>query len=116
MPKVKAAEVAAAVTKEYGHKVKPNMVYMVKTKLNMAADGRLERRRGARLAPFVFSGVQLLKKSLFDDVPEGAFSMNLIYDRLLETGRLYGLSHQGQWFHVGTPESVRDTEAMLGGG
>ena len=40
MPKAKAAEVAAAVTKEYGHKVKPNMIYMVKTKLNMAADGR----------------------------------------------------------------------------
>ncbi len=45
MPTAKAAEVAAAVTREYGHKVKPNMVYMVKTKLNMAADGRPKRAK-----------------------------------------------------------------------
>ena len=82
----------------------------------MTAHGRLERRRGARLAPFVFSGVQLLKKSLFDDVPAGAFSMNLIYDRLLASERLYGIGHQGRWFHVGTPASVKETETMLGNG
>ena len=46
MPTAKAAEVADAVTKEYGHKMKPNMVYMVKTKLNMAADGRPRRSKG----------------------------------------------------------------------
>jgi hypothetical protein len=40
MPTAKASEVAAAVKKEYGHDVKQNMVYMVKTKANMAADGR----------------------------------------------------------------------------
>jgi hypothetical protein len=45
MPTAKAAEVADAVTKEYGHKMKPNMVYMVKTKLNMAADGRPRRSK-----------------------------------------------------------------------
>lgn len=82
----------------------------------MAGDGKLERRRGARLAPFVFSGVQLLKASLFDDVPAGPFSMNLIYDRLLAAGRLYGIGHQGQWFHVGTPESVKETETRLSDG
>ncbi len=80
----------------------------------MALDGGLSRRSGTRIAPFVFSGVQLLKASLFDDVPDGAFSMNLIYDRLLETGRLFGIAHQGQWFHVGTPASVTEAEAMLG--
>jgi hypothetical protein len=39
-PTAKAAEVVAAVKKEYGHTVNPNRVYMVKTKTNMAADGR----------------------------------------------------------------------------
>lgn len=39
-PNAKAAEVAAMVKKEYGHSVSPNLVYMVKTKANMAADGR----------------------------------------------------------------------------
>jgi hypothetical protein len=40
MPNAKAAEVAAAVKKEYGHEVSQNMIYMVKTKSNMAADRR----------------------------------------------------------------------------
>ncbi|OAI54413.1 hypothetical protein AYO47_02895 [Planctomyces sp. SCGC AG-212-M04] len=40
MPNGKAADVAAAVKKEYGHTVGANIIYMVKTKMNMAADGR----------------------------------------------------------------------------
>jgi hypothetical protein len=45
MPDAKASEVAAGVKKEFGHDVKQNMVYMVKTKVNMASDGRPRRRR-----------------------------------------------------------------------
>src|SRR5436190_4185149 len=37
MPNAKASEVAAAVKKEYGHTVGINIIYMVKTKLNMAS-------------------------------------------------------------------------------
>jgi hypothetical protein len=48
MPGAKASEVVAAVKKEYGHDVKQNMVYMVKTKSNMAADGRLPIKAGAQ--------------------------------------------------------------------
>src|SRR5689334_10531705 len=39
-PTAKASEVAAAVKKEFGHTISPNQIYMIKTKLNMAADGR----------------------------------------------------------------------------
>jgi hypothetical protein len=35
----------AGVKKEFGHDVKQNMVYMVKTKANMAADGRPRKSR-----------------------------------------------------------------------
>src|SRR5436190_11853974 len=45
MPGAKASEVAEAVKKEYGHDVHQNMVYMVKTKSNMAADGRPRRKK-----------------------------------------------------------------------
>jgi hypothetical protein len=45
MPGAKAAEVAEAVKKEFGHQVHQNMVYMVKTKTNMASDGRPRRRK-----------------------------------------------------------------------
>ena len=47
MPGAKAKEVAEAVHKEFGHKVGQNMIYMVKTKSNMASDGRPRRLRSA---------------------------------------------------------------------
>lgn len=45
MPNAKAAEIVAGVKKEFGHDVKQNMVYMVKTKVNMAADRSSGRSR-----------------------------------------------------------------------
>ncbi len=42
-PAAKAADIVATVKKEYGHTVNENHVYMVKTKSNMAADGRPKR-------------------------------------------------------------------------
>src|SRR6186713_139895 len=44
MPSAKGTAIVDAVKKEYGHEVSPNMVYMMKTKTNMAADGRLKKR------------------------------------------------------------------------
>lgn len=80
---------------------------------HMDPAGRLTRRRERRVAPYVFSGVQLLARRLFETVPEGPFSLNLLYDRALAEGRLFGLSHGGLWFHVGTPEAVGETESAL---
>jgi hypothetical protein len=51
MPGAKAAEVADAVKKEYGHDISQNMVYMVKTKGNMAADGRSKKTRRGQGSP-----------------------------------------------------------------
>lgn len=45
MPGAKAKEITEAVHKEFGHKVGQNMVYMVKTKSNMASDGRPRRSK-----------------------------------------------------------------------
>ncbi len=66
-----------------------------------------------RIAPFVFSGIQLISKRLFDGEPAEPFSMWRAWNKALATGRLYGAVHQGLWFHVGTPASVGETEALL---
>ena len=76
--------------------------------------GRLRRRTGVRVAPYVFSGVQILSKSLFAGEPVEPFSLNRIYNKAMAEGRLFGLAHPGLWFHVGTPESVTKTELELG--
>ena len=78
-------------------------------------DGRLTRKRDAAAdAPaFVFTGVQLLHPRLFADAPGGIYSLNVLFDKALARGRLYGLEHDGEWFHVGTPEARNETEAWL---
>ena len=75
--------------------------------------GRLRRRPEREIAPFVFAGVQVLHPRLFDGAPEGAFSLNLLYDRAIERERLWGLRHDGRWFHVGTPEAIQGAEDAL---
>lgn len=72
------------------------------------------RRRGEReIGPFVFAGIQILHPRLLEGAPEGAFSLNLLFDRAIERGRLFGLRHDGEWFHVGTPEDLEIVEEQL---
>ena len=75
--------------------------------------GRLIRRKPEGTAPFMFAGVQIIKPALFADGPSGPFSTNLIWDRLLASGRLYGHCMQGTWMHVGTPEDLARAEAFI---
>lgn len=82
-------------------------------------DGRLRRREGASSAPYVFTGTQLLHPRLFEDCPQGAFSINLLYDRRKDAEgflpRIGAIVHDGAWLHVGTPEAVAAAEAALTG-
>ncbi len=75
--------------------------------------GPLIRRIPGAPAPLVFTGVQILHPRLLKDAPQGAFSLNLLYDRALARGRLHGLVHDGEWFHIGTPETLGRAEAHL---
>ncbi len=81
---------------------------------HLDAQGRITgRRKPGRLAPFVFTGVQILSPRVIADWPEGAFSTNLFWNRAIEAGRAYGVVHQGLWFDVGTPGAIPMTEAVL---
>jgi MurNAc alpha-1-phosphate uridylyltransferase len=71
------------------------------------------RRKAGRLAPFVFTGVQILSPRVIRDWPEGPFSTNLFWQRAIEAGRAWGVVHQGLWFDVGTPPAIGATEAVL---
>lgn len=70
----------------------------------MDIEGRLVRRGETEIAPFVFTGSQILSPAAFDGLEPGAFSLNRVYDRALERGRLFGIRHDGAWHHVGTPD------------
>jgi len=77
--------------------------------------GRLSRRRDGRIAPFIYTGIQLVSHRLLRDAPEGPFSTNILWNRAMEEGRLFGLSFTGRWFEVGTPQAIRPTEEALAG-
>ncbi len=93
--------------------VKRTIGFVGRGDFDMDEAGRLIRRKPDSTAPFMFAGVQIIKPALFADGPEGPFSTNLIWDRLLAQGRLYGHCMQGTWMHVGTPEDLHRAEAFV---
>ena len=55
---------------------------------------------------YVFCGVQILRKSAFDGLEKGKFSLNVIYDKLIVAGKLKAIVHTGDWYHISTPDDV----------
>ncbi len=82
----------------------------------MDAEGRLDRREEVGVAPFVFTGVSIVQARLFEGCPEGAFSLNRLFDRAIAERRLFGIRHDGVWMHVGTPPALKEAERVLHGG
>lgn len=75
--------------------------------------GRVRRRREHEVAPHLFAGIEILSKRIFDGAPEGAFSLNRLWNKAIAAGRLEALIHDGEWFHVGTPQGLAATEEQL---
>ena len=82
----------------------------------MDAGGRLSRKKPDRIAPFIYTGIQLVSHRLLRDAPDGKFSTNTLWDRAIEEGRLFGVAFTGLWYEVGTPQHIRPTEEALAGG
>ena len=77
------------------------------------ASGKLERRQESAVTPWLFAGIQIVHPRALKNTPEGAFSLNVVYDQVSEAERLYGMIHDGEWFHIGTPQSIAETEEFL---
>lgn len=78
--------------------------------------GRARRPKEREISPYLFGGVQILSPALFRDAPPGPFSLNLLFDRAIEEGRLFGLVHDGAWFHLSTPHDLHRAETLLRAG
>jgi MurNAc alpha-1-phosphate uridylyltransferase len=76
-------------------------------------DGRLTRRSERMVAPFVYAGAAILHPRLFTDAPEGAFSLNLLFDRAIEAGRLCGVRLDGLWINVETAASIKAADEAI---
>ena len=78
--------------------------------------GAIRRPEEGEVSPYLFGGVQILSPALFVEAPSGAFSLNRLYNRAIEAGRLYGLVHDGLWFHLSTPTDLDHAEDVLRSG
>ncbi len=75
--------------------------------------GLLRYRGTAPLAPYVFASVSICSPRLFRDSPEGPFSLLRLWLRAEQEDRLFGIEHDGDWFHIGTPEALAAAEQKL---
>lgn len=78
--------------------------------------GRISRATGGE--GVVYLGAQILQPGGLAAIPDTAFSLNRLWDRVIAAGRAHALPYPGQWCDVGSPEGLAEAEAMLaeGGG
>ncbi|MEY3309440.1 MAG: hypothetical protein RLZZ413_3478 [Pseudomonadota bacterium] len=90
-----------------GHGARPDF--------SMDDAGRLSRHAQTGDAGFVYLGAQIIKTQGLSAIPDDVFSLNLLWDRMISAGRLYGLVHRGGWCDVGRPETIEQAERLLSG-
>jgi MurNAc alpha-1-phosphate uridylyltransferase len=83
---------------------------------NMAPDGRLTRRPEREIAPFVYTGVGIVKAALFERETRDIFPLAPFFFEAAKTGRLFGQRLDGLWLHVGTPQAIEDVERKIARG
>ena len=76
-------------------------------------NGALARRPERQVSPWLFTGIQILHPRIFENGPNGCFSLNLLYDKAIANGKLSGIIHDGEWFHIGTPPALEEAEFYL---
>jgi MurNAc alpha-1-phosphate uridylyltransferase len=85
-----------------------------KRDFSMDAAGRLKRYKDGDDTPYVYAGAIAMMPALLDDAPDDAFNINIYFDRAIEKGRLYGITLDGHWITVGTPDAIGAAEAVIG--
>lgn len=75
--------------------------------------GKPRRRREREVVPYIFAGASLMRPSLLEGMPDGPFSLNRVWDRAMEAGRIRAVVHDGIWFHLSTPADLAEAEHVL---
>jgi MurNAc alpha-1-phosphate uridylyltransferase len=64
-------------------------------------------------APVIYGGVALVGKKLFEGMPDGAWSLNNLFEQCIERETIFGVALDAPWFHVGDPEALAEAERRL---
>lgn len=79
----------------------------------MDQNGRLAVREPGQVAPFVYTGVGIVKPQLFENERREVFRLAPFFHSAAARGRLYGVRLDGLWLHVGRPESIAEAERAI---
>ena len=80
----------------------------------MSNDAAIINKTLERVAERVGDPASVVFQRLFADSPDGAYSVNVLWDRAIEQERLFGIRHDGEWYHVSTPQHLKEVERELG--
>lgn len=61
----------------------------------------------------IFAGPRIVHPRVFAGHAQGSYSFLELFHAAEAAGRLYALRHDGDWYHVGTPEALEDTNRLL---
>lgn len=84
------------------------------------SQGRVRRKDAKEVAPYVFGGIQVIHPRIFDEYrgmkETPVFSLNRFFQSSGDSPwfeRIFAISHDALWMHVGDGEGVRAAEAAL---
>jgi MurNAc alpha-1-phosphate uridylyltransferase len=76
-------------------------------------DNRISFREERETAPYVFTGVGIYARHPFENEPDEVFPTVPIFKKSMAEGRLFGLTLEGRWFHIGTPAAIGEAESAM---
>lgn len=71
------------------------------------------QNRITRGAGYIYTGAQITKTDGLASIPDRAFSLNVLWNKMIQRGTLFGVVYNGDWCDVGQPQSIPIAEAML---
>lgn len=72
--------------------------------------GRVREEGAAKLT---YSGIAVLDPALFVDTADAAFPLAPLLRRAMRSDQVSGELYRGGWFDIGTPERLRELDALL---
>jgi MurNAc alpha-1-phosphate uridylyltransferase len=79
----------------------------------MSCEGALAPREPREVAPFVYAGVGIIKRELFESERAEVFRLAPFFHAAAGKGRLFGVRLDGLWVHVGRPETIAEAERAI---
>ena len=78
-------------------------------------EGNMTRRPAESTAPYIYTGIQILHPRLFEGCPQGAFSLNILYNKAISASppRLKSALHEGALLNAGDLKGKKLTEDYI---